>query len=66
MHPSCYFQIPRGNTAVYVFVFYLYGSTYNVLLKQKLGNNSYKIVNTYKVPINNVQNFINTIVANVY
>jgi len=66
MQPSCYFQIPRGNTAVYVFVFYLYGSTYNVLLKQKLGSSPYKTIGTYKVPISQLQTFINTTVANVY
>ena len=66
MQPSCYFQIPRGDTARYVFVFYLYGSTYNVLFKQKLGSSPYKIIGTYKVPISNLQTFVNTTVASVY
>jgi len=66
MRPSCYFQIPRGNTNRYVYVFYLYGSTYTVLKRQLLGSSPYKTIVTYKIPINEITNFINTVVANTY
>jgi hypothetical protein len=66
MKPSCYFQIPRGNTSRYVFVFYLYGNQYLVFKKQLLGNSPYQTVVKYKVPIKNLMTFINTVVANVY
>ena len=64
MKPSCYFQIPRGNNVPYVFVFYLYGNTYTVLLKQKLAG-PYKIIGTYRVPVLELQTFINTTVASI-
>ena len=66
MKPNCYFQIPRGNTSRYVFVFYLYNTTYIVLKKQLLGNSPYKTVVKYKIPSSNIINFINTVVANTY
>ena len=66
MRPSCYFQIPRGNTNRYVYVFYLYGSTYTVLLRQLLGSSPYRTIGTYKIPITELTNFINTIVVNTY
>jgi len=65
MKPTCYFQIPRGDSARYVFVFYLYGNVYNVLLKQKLGSSPYTIINTYKVPTSNLQTFIDTTVSSI-
>ena len=66
MRPSCYFQIPRGNTNRYVYVFYLFGDTYTVLKKQLLGSSPYRTVVTYKIPSLKITNFINTVVANTY
>jgi hypothetical protein len=66
MRPSCYFQITRGNTNRYVYVFYLYGSTYTVLLRQLLGSSPYRTIGTYKIPIAGLMTFINTVVANTY
>lgn len=65
MKPSCYFQIPRGNTNRYVFIFYLFGNHYLVLKKQLLGNNPYKTVVKYRVPINKLTTFINSVVSSV-
>ena len=44
MKPTCFFQITRGNTNRYVYVFYLYGSTYTVLLRQLLGSSPYRTI----------------------
>ena len=66
MRPSCYFQIPRGNTNRYVYVFYLFGNTYTVLKKQLLGSSPYRTVVTYKIHSLKITNFINTVVANTY
>tara|TARA_B110000037_G_scaffold219926_1_gene286209 strand:+ start:1169 stop:1369 length:201 start_codon:yes stop_codon:yes gene_type:complete len=66
MKPSCYFQIPRGNTNRYIYVFYLYGNEYTVLKKQLLGNQPYKTVVKYKIPSVQIKTFINTVVANTY
>ena len=63
MKPNCYFQIPRGNTNRYVFVFYLFGKHYLVLKKQLLGNNPYKTVVKYRIPADEVTTFINTVVS---
>jgi len=64
---NCYFQIPRGKTNRYVFVFYLVNSEYySVKRKVLLGNAPYKIDRIYKVNINKINSFINTVVANVY
>jgi hypothetical protein len=66
MKPSCYFQIPRGNTNRYVYVFYLFGNTYTVLKRQLLGSSPYRTVVKYKIPISEITVFINTVVANTY
>ena len=64
---TCYFQIPRGKTNRYVFVFYLVNNEYYLVKKKVLlGNSPYKIQKTYKVKISEVNTFINTVVANVY
>ena len=65
MKPNCYFQIPRGNTNRYIFVFYLFRNHYLVLKKQLLGNNPYKTVVKYKIPTNKLSSFINNVVSNV-
>ena len=64
---NCYFQIPRGKTNRYVFVFYLINDKNYLIYKKVLqGNFPYKIIKTYNIPKNNLNTFINTVVANVY
>ena len=63
---NCTFQIPRGNTNRYVYIFVQKGSYYKVTLKILYGNLPYKIVSTTKVPVKNIMTYINTVVANTY
>lgn len=64
---TCYFQIPRGKSNRFVFVFYLVNNNYYLVKKKVLlGNAPYKIDRTYNIPKDNINTFINTVVANVY
>lgn len=69
MQPSCYFQIPRGETNRYVFVFYYFPqlSGYRVTLKVLMANRrNYKVVSRVFVPQTQIMNYINTTVALTY
>ena len=46
MKRNCVFQIPRGNTNRYVYIFVYKGSYYNVTLKVLYGNAPYKTIST--------------------
>ena len=63
---NCFFQIARGNTARYVYVFINKGSYYNVTKKYKLGGSPYRNISTVKVNTNDIQTYINTVVALTY
>ncbi len=70
MIPSrCTFQIPRGETNRYVYVFNYFKELqgYKVTLKVLMANRvNYKIVSTVFVPQTRVMNYINTTVALTY
>ena len=66
MVKKCVFQIPRGNTSRYVYIFDYKGTYYNVTLKVLYGNLPYKIISTVKVPTKYIYNYINTVVATTY
>jgi hypothetical protein len=62
--PDCGFTMCRMNGR-YVFLFLKYGSNYVVQLKElpAVKNSGYRIIQTFNVTENNLQNFINTTVA---
>jgi hypothetical protein len=62
---NCFFQIPRGNTARYVYVFINKGSYYNVTKKYK-SVGPYINISTVKVNTTDIQTYINTVVALTY
>jgi hypothetical protein len=67
--PTCFFKIPRGETNRYVYLFYYYKpqSIYKVVLKVLMANRiKYKVVSTVFIPQQNINEFINTTVANTY
>lgn len=66
MNINCRFQIPRGNTSRYVYIFTYKGSYYNVILKVLMGNSPYKIVSKVKIPTSDILTYINTVVATTY
>ncbi len=66
MTKNCYFQIPRGNTNRYVYVFKQNGNYYNVTLKVLYGNLPYRIISTVKIPTKYIYTYINTVVASTY
>ncbi len=66
MPKKCVFQIPRGNTSRYVYIFTLKGTYYNVTLKMLYGNLPYQTISTVKVPVQNIYSYINTVVASTY
>jgi hypothetical protein len=66
MKINCVFQIPRGNTARYVYIFVYKGNYYNVTKKVKLGSSPYQTISTIKVPKSNIYSYINTVVALTY
>lgn len=66
MAKKCIFQIPRGNTSRFVYIFVLKGSYFEVTLKVLMGNAPYKILSKTNVSTNNIYNYINTVVANTY
>ena len=69
MQPRCFFQIPRGESNRYVYVFQYFPklSGYKVTLKVLMANKvNYKNVSTVYVPQNRVMQYINTTVALTY
>ena len=66
MTKNCYFQIPRGNTNRYVYIFKQNGNYYNVTLKVLYGNLPYRVISTVKIPTKNIYTYINTVVASTY
>ena len=66
MRRNCVFQIPRGNTARFVYIFVYKGNYYNVTKKVKLGNSPYITISTVQVPTKNIYSYINTVVALTY
>jgi hypothetical protein len=66
MKKNCVFQIARGNTSRYVYVFQYKGSYYNVTKKVLYGNLPYVTISTVKVPTKNIYTYINTVVALTY
>jgi len=66
MNNNCIFQIARGNTSRYVYVFNYQGSYYKVTKKVLYGNLPYKIISTVNVPTNQIRTYINTVVALTY
>lgn len=66
MEKNCIFQIARGETSRFVYVFNYQGSYYNVTKKVLYGNLPYKIISTIKVPTSQIRTFINTVVALTY
>lgn len=66
MRRNCVFQIPRGDTARFVYIFVYKENYYNVTKKVKLGNSPYITISTVKVPTKNIYSYINTVVALTY
>jgi hypothetical protein len=66
MTKNCYFQIPRGNTNRYVYIFKQKGNYYNVTLKVLYQNLPYRVISTVKIPTKNIYTYINTVVASTY
>jgi hypothetical protein len=66
MKKNCIFQIARGNTSRYVYVFQYKGNYYNVTKKVLYGNLPYQTISTVKVPTIYIYTYINTVVANTY
>jgi len=66
MNINCVFQIARGNTSRFVYVFKYKGSYYNVTKKVLYGNLPYQTISTIKVPTKFIYNYINTVVALTY
>ncbi len=69
MKPNCYFQIPRGETNRYVYVFYYYKplGVYHVFLKVLMANRvNYKLVSKVVIPESRIMQYINTTVALTY
>jgi hypothetical protein len=63
---NCFFQIARGNTARYVYVFINKGNYYEVTKKYKLGGAPYRNISTIRVNTTDIQTYINTVVALTY
>ena len=66
MKKNCIFQIPRGSTSRYVYVFQNKGNYYNVTKKVLYANLPYQTISIVKVPTQNIYTYINTVVANTY
>lgn len=66
MNKNCTFQIARGNTSRFVYVFNYKGEYYNVTKKVLYGNLPYKTISTVKVPTSQINTYINTVVALTY
>ena len=66
MNNNCIFQIARGNTSRYVYIFNYQGSYYKVTKKVLYGNQPYRIISIINVPTSQITTFINTVVASTY
>jgi hypothetical protein len=66
MNTNYTFQIARGNTSRYVYIFNYQGTYYNVIKKVLYGNLPYKRISTIKVLTSQINTFINTVVALTY
>lgn len=64
-YTGCTFQIPRGETARYVYVFVNRGTYYDVTKKVKLSG-PYINISTVKIPVWQILTYINTVVALTY
>ncbi len=62
---NCTFQIPRGETARYVYVFVNKGDYYLVTKKVKLYG-PYTNISTIRIPVSQILTYINTVVALTY
>lgn len=60
------FTIPRGETSRYVYIFNYKGPYYVVTKKVLYGNLPYMTISKVRVPTNNIQQYINTVVALTY
>lgn len=65
MKRNCVFQIPRGETSRYVYIFEYKGTYYKVTLKVLLGY-SYSTVSVVNIPTKFIMKYINTVVATTY
>lgn len=65
MKRNCVFQIPRGETSRYVYIFEYKGSYYKVTLKVLLGY-SYSTISVVNIKTKFIMNYINTVVATTY
>ena len=63
---NCVFQIARGDSARYVYVFVNKGNYYEVTKKYKLGNSPYRNISTVQILNINLLTYINTVVALTY
>ena len=65
MKRNCVFQIPRGETSRYVYIFQYKGTYYKVTLKVLLGY-SYSTISVVNIPTKFIMKYINTVVATTY
>jgi hypothetical protein len=65
MKRNCVFQIPRGETSRYVYIFEYKGAYYKVTLKVLLGY-SYSKISVVNIPTKFIMKYINTVVATTY
>lgn len=65
MKRNCRFQIARGDTARYVYIFVYKGDYYNVTLKVLLSS-KYVTLSVVKIQSKNILTFINTVVSSTY
>jgi hypothetical protein len=66
MNNNCIFQISRGETSRYVYIFNYKGNYYTVTKKVLMGNRPYKIVSVVNIPVKDINTYINTVVALTY
>ena len=63
---GCTFQIPRGATNRYVYVFTYYGTYYKVVKKVLYSPLPYQTISTVLIPTTQIMTYINTVVALTY
>ncbi len=66
MNIGCTFQIARGKTSRYVYIFTYKGGYYSVTKKVLLGNLPYQTISTVNIPESYINTYINTVVASTY
>jgi hypothetical protein len=66
MSQKCDFQIARGNTSRYVYIFNSVDNNYRVTKKVLYGNLPYKIISVIIIPKKFLTTYINTVVALTY